>query len=168
MPATPTASTTSTGVLESLSELSSPLRPGGREDRRERAAGKLSRTMVESPLNREHFAERIQISAVKGFLLAADIVRDLDIAKSCERREQVESLEDKADPLFSQASAVTIGERAEVHAIDYHSALGGAGQTTEQVKERGFSRTGGTDNGYKLAALDGERDAANGWDFNAP
>jgi len=96
-----------------------PRRLVGQHDRRPRdegsgnrhplllASAQFVRTMIEPALDRQHFAQMIQILAVHRYPICtrsspAYLVGNLDIAHRRNCRQKVEFLEDKPDPVLPQ------------------------------------------------------------------
>lgn len=118
--------------------------------------------MLEAATDRKQVAEVVKIVEIQRSFAAADGVGNLNVAHGRERGEQIELLEDESDAMLAQASPLSVVEGGEIDSIDHNAALGGLGEPAEQVKERGLSRAGGTDDGDKLARLNAERDAPHG------
>ena len=103
------------------------------------AAAQLGWTMLEATLDRQKVAEVVEVFDIDGAFAATDGPGDLDVAHGGERGKQIELLEDKTDSVFAEACALTIVESGEIYTINDDAALGGLGETAEQVEEGGFS-----------------------------
>ena len=92
-----------------------------------------------------------------GLFYACQLHGEADILQAGALHEQVELLEDHGD--FPAALAQRDGRQGlHCHAVDHHTAAGGALQQVDAAHQRGFARTGHTDDAVDGAIGNGEVD----------
>ena len=85
-----------------------------------------------------------------------DEERILDVLRGCEYWDQIEGLEDEADPVAAQGGRSHRAERRRLHAVDENAATRGPVDTANQVEKRSFSTATGAGDGEKLACFDAD------------
>jgi hypothetical protein len=124
--------------------------------------------MYKPPFDAEQIAQVIEVSVVQWFFLSANGVGNLDVTHGGKRGQQVEALEDEANALLAQAGAIGIVQRGKIDAVNDDAPAGSACEAAEQVKERRLAGSRRTDDGYKFATRNLERDTADGRDLDLP
>ena len=79
-----------------------------------------------------------------------------DVLLGRQRRQQVEELEDDADPPATEDGHLVVAQARDRGAVDRHVARRRLIESTHQVEQRAF-RAAGTHDGDELPPLDGER-----------
>src|SRR5579871_5493269 len=89
-----------------------------------------------------------------------NVVRDLDVAHSRERRQQIEPLKDEADLGTPHLRAFRVGEAGEVGAPNQHGAARSRCKAAENVEKSRLPRARRPDDGDELAWIDRKTDFA--------
>ncbi len=120
--------------------------------------------MAAPPLKPEKLEEGLDLRLGAGLHVEGE--RETDVLFDGQGRDEVEPLEDIAEQLPPDPGQLPFGKRPGP--VEYgpagrdQPARARIVQTAEQVKEGGFSRPGGTDEGDKLALGQIERDPIHG------
>ena len=85
-----------------------------------------------------------------------------DVFQGGHNRNQVEGLEDVADGVTTQEGQFLRVQLCHINVVDKHGSAIGLIQSTDHIKEGGFSRPGRPHDADILAALDVERDSLEG------
>ena len=85
---------------------------------------------------------------------------DGDITESVQRRQQIKSLEDKADLMPPQARAFRIAHSRKVVSIHEHPPFGRLSQPADHIEQGRFTTSRGPHDGNGLAGQDFKIDAA--------
>lgn len=119
----------------------------------------------------EPVAEADALEDVGGFLdgvfaaVATKCHREHDILQGAHDSDEVEGLKNVADAVATHPGLLGFGEVEEGFAFEENASLGGNIEGADLVEECGFSGTGGSHDGKKLATADVEGDAFEGPDF---
>ena len=84
-----------------------------------------------------------------------------DVFFGCQRRNQVERLEDDADVLPSEQRQLMVVERGEIYAVDDDVARSGLRKSRNEMEKRGLAGAAGAHDGEKLALRDVKRQIIN-------
>ena len=90
-------------------------------------------------------AKMVQIGWIERLGAFGDVVTDLDVSASGERRKQIELLEDKADARLAHAGALGVIKRDKIDAVDEEPSGARASEAAEDVEERRLSAARGAD-----------------------
>ncbi len=129
------------------------------------SAGKFVGAMLETLGDAEHLGDFFEERRI-GLGDTGDINGDLDVRAGAEGREKIEFLKDESDLALAQTGALAVGERGEIDAIDGDASGIGAGESAEQVEERGLAAAGRADDSNELSSLHGEGNTAQGGDID--
>src|SRR5690349_8381022 len=100
------------------------------------------------------------LEGVEGLLLvghAVEVLRQHDVFKCGEKRDEMELLEDEADFFGAHAVEFGGGDIGDVLAVEPDFAGRGAVETADEIDQGGFSGTAGAHDGNPFAGRDGER-----------
>ncbi|GAA5017727.1 hypothetical protein GCM10025734_68890 [Kitasatospora paranensis] len=112
------------------------------------------------------------LAAALGAVQADDLQRQFDVLLGGARGEQVEVLEDHADPAaglaqFASGAVLAAGQRGQFDAVHGDAAGGGPLQHVHAADEGGLAGTAGADDSVDLARTDVQVDAVEGGDLSA-
>ena len=126
------------------------------------ASGKLHRLVPELVLEPQHRGELAATPEPDGAVLLpqVDALRQTQVAFHRQRREQVESLEDEADPPPSELRPLGVIELREIVPLDAHASRRGRQEPAERVEEGRLPTARRTHDGHELPAPDPKVDAA--------
>src|SRR5438034_7638999 len=86
--------------------------------------------------------------------------RHLDVLRRGQRRDQVELLEDEADPLQPELGELAVTELRELASFEEHLPGRRAVEGAEQLQQGRFARAAWTDDDHEFAAVDLQGDVA--------
>ena len=89
---------------------------------------------------------------------AGQFQRQHHIFQRGQRRQQLERLEHKPDPTGPELGTLVFTQLADYRSIQLYGTFGGRVQASKQPKQRGFTGTRPTDNGYGLSPIDFQTD----------
>ena len=92
--------------------------------------------------------------------------RHFDVLVGGQGRDQGKELENETDVAAAHIGALVAVETGDILAVDQYRPAGGLVEAADQLQQGGFAGTGGTDQGGKFAAFDGQVDAAQGLGFD--
>src|ERR1700676_5451705 len=89
-----------------------------------------------------------------------DVLRERDVVVRIERRQQVETLEDKTHLMPPEQSARRIAHCRQIVAVEQHASARSLRQTSHHVQPRGLSATRGAHDRDEIAWKNFDVDAA--------
>jgi hypothetical protein len=120
--------------------------------------------VLEASGETQHFCDYVEAVGVEA--ISVNELRDGDVAFGAQRRKQIETLEDETDFVATEPGALGIAHGGEFVTVDQDGAFGGLRHAADYVEQRRFAAAGGSHNGYGLAGLHFEIDAAQSGDFH--
>ena len=140
-------------------------RPGER-DALLLAAGKLRRIMRKAGAKPDAF--QFRRGPVEGIFDTGEFERDRDILDRRHRRDQMEGLEDDADPRAAKPRQLIFIEPGEIGAIDRDLAAIRPFQSGNRHEQCGFAGAGGADEADRLATPYIQRNALQNMNTRSP
>jgi hypothetical protein len=122
------------------------------------AAGELGGQGVGPMFHADPAEEIADAGGALGFRLAEELEGELDVLGGGERGEEVEELEDGADPATSELGQGVGGEAVHGLAVEFDLAGIGAIHAPEAVEERGLAAAGGAGQGEAFPGVEFEGD----------
>ena len=120
--------------------------------------------MLEASGETQHFCDYVEAVGVE--TISVNELGDGNVAFGGESRKQIETLKDETDFVATEAGALGVTHGGEFVAVDEDRAFGSLRHAADYVEQRRFAAAGGSHNGYGLAGLHFEIDAAQSGDFH--
>src|SRR5699024_6585276 len=130
------------------------------------APGELRRVVLETVAQPDGVDDVVEPALLR--LPAGDGERQQDVLPGGQRRDEVEGLEDEADPGPSQSGQLFLLQPGDVDAADAYPALADRVQPGEAVHERGLPGARGPHDGGELTGADLQVDAVERADARLP
>lgn len=122
-------------------------------------AGQLVRTVGEPRAQAERLDEPVDARALDRTRTATvELEREHDVAEGVERRDEVEGLEDEADPATPQDGEVDVAQAGDLGVADPRASLGRAVESRHDVHQGRLAGTRRPHDGGELPAADAHAD----------